>query len=459
LPLTPGTRFERYDIEALVGRGGMGEVYRATDSRLHRPVALKIMRTDNEAAVAVSEAGGTARLLREARAAAALNHPNSVAIYELGEHEGTFYIAMEFVQGAPLRRYVKDPNVTIDTKVSWLVDAARALWAAHKAGLVHRDVKPGNIMVSEEGIVKVLDFGLAKVTAASSAPAGFSTQMGQVLGTPRYMAPEQLEGHPADASADQFSFGVTAYEVISGVFPGGPLAGSVTPLDQAMPGAARELARVVAKMMSRKAAERFATMEEAAHALRGCIGIVARPRVDATMDDLDPNATIDDLKPYKSPPRAQAVGRSSDRPTEVRSPVIEEPSQAVRVQVDQALAKNATLPLAQPMRLAMGAPPTPLGHSVREGMNRTIPLARPFDVTVPPPSPSGRLPEATSGVFPSRLPTGDRNKQTDPRAGRLLVPEPISTSAPVRGPGPWMIVLVFVAVAALAGGVAAWLLR
>ena len=90
LSLTPGTRFERYDIEALVGRGGMGEVYRATDSRLHRPVALKVMRTDHDAALAVSEAGGTARLLREARAAAALNHPNSVAIYELGEHEGIF---------------------------------------------------------------------------------------------------------------------------------------------------------------------------------------------------------------------------------------------------------------------------------------------------------------------------------------------------------------------------------
>ena len=466
LSLTPGTRFERYDIEALVGRGGMGEVYRATDSRLHRPVALKVMRTDHDAALAVSEAGGTARLLREARAAAALNHPNSVAIYELGEHEGIFYIAMEFVQGAALRRYVKDPNVTIDTKVSWLVDAARALWAAHKAGLVHRDVKPGNIMVSEEGIVKVLDFGLAKVTAASAAPAGFSTQMGQVLGTPRYMAPEQLEGHPADASADQFSFGITAYEVISGVFPGGPLAGSVTPLDQAMPGAARELARVVARMMSRKPEDRFATMEEAAHALRGCIGIVTRPRVDATIDDLDPNATIDDLKPYKDPPKPHALERSSDRPTEVRSPEVEAPSHAqpVHVQADRVLATNATLPLAQPMRLAMGAPPTalgPPGQSAREGMNRTIPLARPLDLGAPPPppAPSARVPEATSGVFPSRLPSGDRNKQTDPRAPRLLPQEPISTSTPVRGPAPWMIVAVFVAVAALTGAVGAWLLR
>ena len=128
----------------------VGEVYRATDTRLHRQVALKVLRTDAGASPTVTDSGGVARLLREARAAAALNHANSVAIYELGEAEGIAYIAMELVTGVTLRKYLSVKNVSVETKVSWLVDAARALWAAHKAGLVHRDVKPGNIMVSEE---------------------------------------------------------------------------------------------------------------------------------------------------------------------------------------------------------------------------------------------------------------------------------------------------------------------
>ena len=143
-----------------------------------------------------------------------------MAIYELGEAEGIPYIAMELVSGVTLRRYLGAGHVSVDTKVSWLVDAARALWAAHKAGLVHRDVKPGNIMVSEEGVVKVLDFGLAKPVAVEKKPGDFQTLMGQVLGTPRYMAPEQLEGSPADASADQYAFGLTSYELISGIYPG-----------------------------------------------------------------------------------------------------------------------------------------------------------------------------------------------------------------------------------------------
>jgi len=267
VPLSPGSTFERYEIESLVGRGGMGEVFRATDTRLHRRVALKVIRTDVEARDVTEAAGGVQRLLREARAAASISHANAVAIYELGEAEGIPYIAMEFVTGSSFRAYCGSAAVSVETKVGWLIDAARALWAAHRAGIVHRDVKPSNIMVSEEGVVKVLDFGLAK-PVAKMALGGFQTAMGRVLGTPRYMSPEQLEGSEPTAASDQFAFGLTAYELLSGQYPGGPLAGTPKPLDELVTGVAPKLAQIIQRMMMRKVADRFATMEDAAHALR-----------------------------------------------------------------------------------------------------------------------------------------------------------------------------------------------
>src|SRR3954454_11887758 len=152
--LTEGQTFAHYVIEAPIGEGGMGEVYRAFDEKLRRKVALKVIHPD----LAVPDAA--ARLVREARAAAPLAHPNTIAIYDLGEIDGTVFLVMELISGAPLRAYVGDASVPFTRKLRWLVDVARGLAAAHKAGLVHRDVKPANVMVSDEGLVKVLDFGL-----------------------------------------------------------------------------------------------------------------------------------------------------------------------------------------------------------------------------------------------------------------------------------------------------------
>ena len=219
-----GDRFDRYVIEELLGEGGMAQVYRARDPRLHRRVALKILRT---AAGPEPEVAGsaTALVLREARASAALDHPNAVAVFDVGEADGQLFIAMELVNGKSLRCFVNDPDIAWDVKLRWMVDAARALGAAHDRGLVHRDVKPENIMVRNDGVVKVLDFGIAKrtivdITLAGTADEAFTQSIaGGILGTPWYLSPEQLRGEVVDGRADQFAWAVTTYELLTGQLP------------------------------------------------------------------------------------------------------------------------------------------------------------------------------------------------------------------------------------------------
>src|SRR5262249_30863561 len=156
-----GARIGRYVLESRLGAGGMGEVYRAFDEQLRRPVALKVLLAragDGEG----TRGEWTARMIREARAAAAFNHPNAVTVYDVREHEGLPFIVMELVQRTTLRSHVGDASVPLSKRLSWLVDTARALGAAHRAGLVHRDVKPDNVMVRDDGVVKILDFGIAR---------------------------------------------------------------------------------------------------------------------------------------------------------------------------------------------------------------------------------------------------------------------------------------------------------
>jgi serine/threonine protein kinase len=259
VPIAPGETFERYAVESLIGRGGMGEVYSATDTRLRRKVALKVLRPDKERPDAV------ARLFREARAAAALSHPNTIAIHDLGEAEdGTFYIVMELVTGQPLLAYVGDARVSLARRIAWLGGVARALAAAHRAGVIHRDVKPSNVMVGEDDLVKVLDFGLAKPTD----PVSFRTQIGHVLGTPRYMAPELLSGREADARSDQYSFGITAYELVAGKHPGGVLGATTPePLSSVAKDAPMDLVALVAKTLATRPEDRYPAMDDVATAL------------------------------------------------------------------------------------------------------------------------------------------------------------------------------------------------
>ncbi|WP_394844237.1 protein kinase [Pendulispora brunnea] len=308
--LRPGETFaERYRLEDRVGSGGMGELFRAFDTRLQRRVALKVLRRDrNEGSDSgqsapttgktVSEA--SARILREARAAAALNHPNVVAIHDVGERDGVPFIAMEYVKGKSLRAFVGSPTPSFETRLEWVIDVARALGAAHDRGLVHRDIKPDNVMIRDDGVVKVLDFGIARYhkaipdsaaelrtypTMNESGERGTNDVPGpRVLGTPGYMAPEQIRGEACDGRADQFSWGVMAYELFTGKLPWSTDRGTFYVLTSVLADEVRPLANVpfqisqtILRALEKKPQDRFDSMAE----LIAACGVRTPSRVDA----------------------------------------------------------------------------------------------------------------------------------------------------------------------------------
>jgi formylglycine-generating enzyme required for sulfatase activity/predicted Ser/Thr protein kinase len=211
-----------YRLEGEIGRGGMGVVYRAVDTRLGRAAAIKVLPPD--AVVDPAGAGSEPRRRRfnqEARAASALNHPNIVTIYEVDEHEGTTFIAMELVEGTSLERLLARGPLPIALALEYGVQIAAALEAAHAAGVIHRDIKPANIVITLDGRAKVLDFGVAKLAArpADATVSAIGTTPGMIVGTAAYMSPEQAQGMPADARSDLFSFGAVLYEMLAGRRP------------------------------------------------------------------------------------------------------------------------------------------------------------------------------------------------------------------------------------------------
>ena len=212
-----GSRLSHYTLTAPLGAGGMGVVYRATDSRLNRTVALKVIAPD-----AIADADRKHRFIREARAASALSHPNIVTIHDIGEVDGVDFLVMELVSGRPLDQLIPEGGLPVDRAIDIAIQIASALEAAHRADIVHRDIKPANIMATDSGQVKVLDFGLAKhldglanQDLTTVAPT-LATGAGIVLGTMAYMSPEQAQGLPIDGRTDIFSFGAVLYEMLTG---------------------------------------------------------------------------------------------------------------------------------------------------------------------------------------------------------------------------------------------------
>jgi serine/threonine protein kinase len=276
----------RYRVVGTIGRGGMGVVLRAHDPQLRREVAIKLVRPRRaDDAIAVEQ---QARLLREARAMAALSHPNVVPIFDVGEHGDGLFIAMQYVAGANMRAWLLAENPSWRRILGVFRAAGRGLAAAHAAGMVHRDFKPANVLVGDDGRVRVVDFGLARALEHGDTgehmireldvdALGTVTHEGVLVGTPSYMAPEQFDGTPADARADQYAYCVSFYEALYGRMPfeGADLrallaakrAGRVALPDPA--GAVPEmLHEVILRGLSADPAKRFAAMPDLLRELR-----------------------------------------------------------------------------------------------------------------------------------------------------------------------------------------------
>ena len=219
MTLSAGTKLGHYEVLALLGAGGMGEVYRARDEKLKRTVAIKVLP-----ASLTQDAERMRRFEQEAQAAGGLNHPNITSVYELGEHDGSPYIVQELLEGETLRSRLAGGALPVRKATDYAIQVARGLAAAHEKGIVHRDLKPENLFITKDGRVKILDFGLAKLTQADGAvgpqtnlpTAPPATEPGVVMGTLGYMSPEQVKGKSADARSDIFSFGAILYEALSG---------------------------------------------------------------------------------------------------------------------------------------------------------------------------------------------------------------------------------------------------
>src|SRR5690242_5069494 len=260
--LHAGQQVGGYEITSFIGRGGMGEVYLAQDQRLRRKVALKLLP-----AVFMQDDSRLQRFEQEARAASALNHPNIIVIYEISEVEATLMIVTEFIDGVTLREHLLlHGALNVQTALEIAVQIADALDAAHKAGIVHRDIKPENIMIRPDGYVKVLDFGLAKLSeterpaTSSDAPTrAMRTGSGVVIGTIGYMSPEQARGQAVDARSDIFNLGAVIYEMVAGQKPfagdtpsdtfAAILTTDPAPLSRVAPNTPAELARIVSKAL------------------------------------------------------------------------------------------------------------------------------------------------------------------------------------------------------------------
>lgn len=269
-----GCSLGHYEIRALLGAGGMGEVYLAQDTKLDREVAVKLLPAE-----VAANLDRMRRFTREAKAASALNHPNIITIHEVGQSDSGEFIVTEFIDGQTLRQQMQGAPMPLGEVLDISTQVARALLAAHAAGIVHRDIKPENIMLRSDGIVKVLDFGIAKLTdelpsdsTISTAPSFINTEPNRILGTASYMSPEQARGTPVDARSDVFSLGVVIYEMVTGCLP---FVGSTStdvlaaiqgdqesaPLGQHRKSVPAELEQIISRALRKNRNERYQTIK------------------------------------------------------------------------------------------------------------------------------------------------------------------------------------------------------
>ncbi len=301
MPLSTGSRLGPYEVLAPLGAGGMGEVYRARDAKLGREVAVKVLPS-----ATASDPDRRQRFELEARSASALNHPNILTIYDIGEADGSLYIAMELVEGRTLRELVASGEPLPTKKLlDYAVQIAEGLAKAHAAGIVHRDLKPENLMVSKDGFVKILDFGLAKLTEpvsqdASSLPTAIAapTQPGTVMGTAGYMSPEQASGQPVDYRSDQFTLGAILYEMATGKRAFQRKTGAETlvaiireepePLSQLAPRAPAPVRWIVERLLAKDPDERYASTRDLARDLKSVRDHLTETSVSGALEAAGP---------------------------------------------------------------------------------------------------------------------------------------------------------------------------
>jgi serine/threonine protein kinase/lipoprotein NlpI len=351
----------RYEIESMLGRGGMGEVYKAQDKTLGRFVALKIMRS-----AALDETNARERFIREAQAAGGLRHPNIVTVYDLGDFEGQMYIAMEFIHGKDLEHIIKSKTpLVLDDKLNIMIQVCEGVAFAHKNQVVHRDLKPSNIRIDEQGIVKIMDFGIAKLETSNM------TASGTVLGTPFYMSPELIRGLRVDSRSDIFALGSILYEIFTYEKPFAGDMPSVfykiineqpAPLSELMEIPTGPLQKIVDRCMEKDKANRLQTASELADMLRdaqqkyremqmstmsGMKTVLARPEVRIAAPPAAVGTTSKSSRPkipsISDQPTILNQEASDHTPTELLGPQNEPPAR-VTIQTPPHLAAKVNIP-------------------------------------------------------------------------------------------------------------------
>jgi serine/threonine protein kinase len=286
-----GNTLGHFKIVDKLGEGGMGAVYKARDIHLGRLVAIKVLLPER-----VSDPDRRRRFVQEAKAASALNHPNIVTIYDIAQEDGADFIVMEFVQGKTLAQLIPAQGLPVPEALHYAHQIVEALMRAHVAGIIHRDLKPANIMVREDGLVKLLDFGVAKLiqtdggadeaVTVTARMAAACTQLSDIVGTATYMSPEQAEGRDVDARSDIFSFGVVLYEMLGGrkAFGGATQLATLAailhlepqPLRETYPAIPVALERIVARSLRKERSGRFQSTSE----LKAALGKISSPEPD-----------------------------------------------------------------------------------------------------------------------------------------------------------------------------------
>jgi serine/threonine protein kinase len=394
----------RYEVERLLGEGGMGVLYLARDPVIDRHVAIKLLRVNGEDL--------RRRFMREAQSAGRLQHPNIVTVYDVGDHDGQLYIAMEYIDGDTLATLIRDdvPFSPI-RKLDIIDEVADGLGYAHQRGIIHRDIKPANLMISRAGLVKVLDFGIARLSHRDSAEVDGPT----LIGTPAYMAPEQLERAEVDARSDIYAVGLVMYELFSGrrAFVGANtadvlqqvLASQPTPIDRLVPEIDPELARVITRAMARQPLDRYQDLQS----MRKELARARRRAMQASADDATIVVSAPITGPVTSPvhPPGRSIPVTVVPPPAPTPTTPTRPGTGPRTQEDLALAHLAAQRTARPTAPVMDetiyapvaaalpvtpVPTAPLASAVSPAPPTTE--AAPAATPAPPPLP---LPPASAG--------------------------------------------------------------